>query len=162
MSGFYDQKTTFLRHILSIFVFCMLRWCALFQKCLMGRTLNGLVSIILPAHAQHKFAYFMLIIDPWLVSVNPSPIWSLVVCALAQNVGTDFTLLDCAAKNCVDDHFLFITATPLHMSAEGIWQDSQWNLEIRKTWRFAFCLSRFRNSLEFVPKGEKTWTKQEI
>ncbi len=39
---------------------------------------------------------------------------------------------------------------------------SQWNLEIWKTWRFEYYLSRSRNSLEFMPKSQKTWTKQEI
>ncbi len=38
-------------------------------------------------------------------------------------------------------------------------EGSQWNME---TWRFEFYLSRSRNSLEFDPKSEKTWTKHEI
>ncbi len=41
-------------------------------------------------------------------------------------------------------------------------QASQRNLETWKTWRFEYYLSRSRNSLEFIPKSQKTWTKHEI
>ncbi len=39
---------------------------------------------------------------------------------------------------------------------------AQQNLETWKTWRFELYLSRSRNSLEFVVKSEKTWTKEQI
>ncbi len=38
----------------------------------------------------------------------------------------------------------------------------QRNLENWKSWRFEFYLSRSRNSLEFAPKCEKTWTNHNI
>ncbi len=41
-------------------------------------------------------------------------------------------------------------------------QGSQQNLETWKTWRFEFYLSSSRNSLEIIPKPEKTWTEQDI
>ncbi len=41
----------------------------------------------------------------------------------------------------------------------SIVQGSQQNLEIWKTWRFEFYLSRSRNGMEFVPKSEKNLDK---